>query len=118
MDLSSKIKRKASEIGFSKIGIAKAEFHLEDEFNINRWIENGYHGSMSWIEKRKEERSNIKKYYPDSKSIMEQKNLGENEIKTIHVLLAILLDPNNSVTISFKHININYEIIKILFDVN
>ena len=45
------------------------------------------------------------------KSIMEQKSLGENEIKTIHVLLAILLDPNNTVTISFKHIHINYEII-------
>ena len=27
MDLSSTIKRKAYEIGFSKIGIAKAEFH-------------------------------------------------------------------------------------------
>ncbi len=70
MDLSSKIKRKASEIGFSKIGIAKAEFHLEDEFNINRWIENGHHASMDWIARRKEERSNIKKYYPNSKSII------------------------------------------------
>ena len=37
------------------------------------------------------------------KSIMERKNLGEEEIKTIHVLLAILLDENNIVTISFKH---------------
>ncbi len=70
MDISSKIKRKASEIGFSKIGIAKAKFYQEDQFNINRWIENGYHGSMNWIERRKEERSNIKKYYPNSKSII------------------------------------------------
>jgi len=45
------------------------------------------------------------------KSIMEQKNLGDNEIKTIHVLLSILLDTNNIVTISFKHLHINYEII-------
>jgi len=45
------------------------------------------------------------------KSIMEQKNLGDNEIKTIHVLLAILLDANNIVNISFKHLHINYEII-------
>ena len=45
------------------------------------------------------------------KSIMEQKNLNEEEIKTIHVLLAILLDPNNIVTISFDHINISYEIV-------
>jgi ATP-dependent Clp protease ATP-binding subunit ClpC len=45
------------------------------------------------------------------KSIMEQKNLNENEIKTVHVLLAILLDPNNIVTRSFEEIHINYEII-------
>ena len=45
------------------------------------------------------------------KSIMEQKNLGEDEIKTIHVLLAILLDENNIVTISFKHLHLSYDVI-------
>jgi ATP-dependent Clp protease ATP-binding subunit ClpC len=45
------------------------------------------------------------------KSIMEQTNLNDTEIKTIHVLLAILLDPNNIVTSSFEHIHINYEIV-------
>ena len=45
------------------------------------------------------------------KSIMERKNLGDDEIKTIHVLLAILLDENNIVTISFRNLNLNYEII-------
>ena len=45
------------------------------------------------------------------KSIMERKNLGEEEIKTIHVLLSILLDDSNIVTISFKHLHLNYEII-------
>ena len=45
------------------------------------------------------------------KSIMERKNLGEEEIKTIHVLLAILLDENNIVTISLKHLNIDYELV-------
>ena len=43
------------------------------------------------------------------KSLMEQKNLNENEIKTIHVLLAILLDDNNIVSLSFEQLNINYE---------
>ena len=33
------------------------------------------------------------------KAIMERKNLGEDKIKTIHVLLAILLDENNIVRI-------------------
>ena len=45
------------------------------------------------------------------KSIMEQKNLNDIEIKTIHVLLAILLDPHNIVSKSFEQININYEVV-------
>ena len=45
------------------------------------------------------------------KAIMEQKSLNDNEIKTIHVLLAILLDPHNIVSISFEYIHLNYEIV-------
>ena len=45
------------------------------------------------------------------KSIMERKNLGEEEIKTIHVLLAILLDEKNIVTLVFKELHITYEIV-------
>jgi ATP-dependent Clp protease ATP-binding subunit ClpC len=69
---------------------------------------------------KRESRANIDKDSIDfkkqterilKKSIMERKNLGEEEIKTIHVLLAILLDKSNIVTISFKHLHLNYEII-------
>ena len=70
MNLSSVIKSKALEIGFSKIGIAKANFYKSDKLNLNNWIDKGYHGSMQWIERRKEERANIKEYYPNSKSVI------------------------------------------------
>ena len=45
------------------------------------------------------------------KSILERKNLSEDEIKTIHVLLSILLDDNNIITTTLKHLHIDYEII-------
>jgi ATP-dependent Clp protease ATP-binding subunit ClpC len=45
------------------------------------------------------------------KSILERKNLIEDEIKTIHVLLSILLDDNNIITTTLKHLHIDYEII-------
>ncbi|MDC3105371.1 ATP-dependent Clp protease ATP-binding subunit, partial [bacterium] len=45
------------------------------------------------------------------KSILERKNLVEDEIKTIHVLLSILLDDNNIITTTLKHLHIDYEII-------
>ena len=45
------------------------------------------------------------------KSILERKNLVEDEIKTIHVLLSILLDDNNIVTTTLKHLHLDYDII-------
>ena len=45
------------------------------------------------------------------KSILERKNLVEDEIKTIHVLLSILLDDNNIVTSTLKHLHLDYDII-------
>ena len=37
--------------------------------------------------------------------------LNDNEIKTIHSFITILLDPNNIVTISFEELHINYEMV-------
>jgi len=68
--LSRDIKDKALEIGFSKIGITKAQFYNQDKDNIEEWLSNGFHGSMNWIERRKIERSNIHKYYPNAKSVI------------------------------------------------
>ena len=45
------------------------------------------------------------------KSILERKNLLEEEIKTIHVLLSILLDENNIITTTLKHLHIDYDIV-------
>ena len=45
------------------------------------------------------------------KAIMERTNLGSEDIKTVHVLLAILLDENNIVTSTLKQLQINYEIV-------
>jgi len=45
------------------------------------------------------------------KSILERKNLLEEEIKTVHVLLSILLDDNNIITTTLKHLHIDYDII-------
>ena len=70
MNLSHNIKQKAFELGFSKIGIAKAQFYESDKLNLNHWLENGYHGSMDWISRRKEEKSDIFKYYPNAKSVI------------------------------------------------
>ena len=72
--MSSNIKNKiidnAHQLGFQKIGFAKADFYKEDEENLYSWIDNGYNATMEWIEKRKEERSNILKYFPEVKTVI------------------------------------------------
>ena len=57
MNLSNLIKNRAYELGFSKVGIAKAKFYETEEYNLNQWLDNGFHGTMKWIENRKEEKS-------------------------------------------------------------
>ena len=70
MNLSNLIKNRAYELGFSKVGIAKAKFYETEEYNLNQWLDNGFHGTMKWIENRKEEKSNLFKYYPNAKSVI------------------------------------------------
>ena len=42
---------------------------------------------------------------------MERKKLKSDDIKTIHVLLSILLDKNNVVSTTLKHLQITYDIV-------
>ncbi len=68
--LTKLIKQKALEIGFHKVGIAKAEnLEIEGE-RLKEWLERGYHGEMRWIEREPEKRSNPKVLLPGTKSII------------------------------------------------
>ena len=68
--LSQRIKMKADELGFQKVGITKVEFSSENKLNLDQWISKGFHASMQWIENRKEERANIFNYFPDAVSLI------------------------------------------------
>ena len=68
--LSQRIKIKADELGFQKVGITKVEFSSENKLNLDKWISKGFHASMQWIENRKEERTNIFNYFPDAVSLI------------------------------------------------
>ena len=68
--LTQYIKDKATEIGFEKIGITKATVTNDEKVRLEKWIKNNHHGSMSWIEKRKDERGNIFNYFKEVKSVI------------------------------------------------
>ena len=68
--IKDKIINKAYELGFQKIGFANADFFEDDQEKLYSWIDKNYHANMQWIDKRKEERSNILKYFPEVKTVI------------------------------------------------
>jgi len=69
-DLTSEIKEKATEIGFEKVGIAEVGLTNKAQSDLEAWISKGYHASMNWVDKRKEERGNIYNYFPEAVSLI------------------------------------------------
>ncbi|MEJ7849446.1 MAG: tRNA epoxyqueuosine(34) reductase QueG [Pyrinomonadaceae bacterium] len=67
---TGKIKQKALEIGFHKIGIVPAAA-LTDEANLlQTWLENDFHGEMAWMEREPEKRADPRLIFPDAKSMI------------------------------------------------
>ncbi len=70
MSLTKEIKTKALELGFSKVGIARAE-HLQKEGDLlAQWLAWGYHGTMEWMARNFEKRIRPEKVLPGAKSVI------------------------------------------------
>ena len=71
MKISSKsIKKKAEELGFQKVGIARAEKTPKEKSDLDSWLMQGSHASMTWMMNRKDERGNIHTYFPEARSVI------------------------------------------------
>ena len=67
---AEKIKLKASEIGFSKVGIVAAEPLVAEEAHLSDWLSRGFQGEMAWMEREPEKRSDPRLLFPDARSIV------------------------------------------------
>ena len=67
---SEKIKLKASEIGFSKVGIVAVEPLTDESARLNTWLGRGFHGEMAWMEREPGKRSDPRLLYPEGKSVV------------------------------------------------
>jgi len=68
--LTYRIKLKAIELGFSEIGLARAELMAEEGRRLREWFVLGYHASMRWLERDVEKRIDITKILPNAKSVI------------------------------------------------
>ena len=75
MITSDIIKEKAIELGFHKVGIAKATKTKQEQERLDEWLDQKKHADMEWIENRKSERGNIFNYFSEAKTVI---SLGMN----------------------------------------
>ncbi len=68
--LSQTIKSKAREIGFQKIGFARAEALTREGARLFAWLDRGYQGEMAWLEREPEKRTDPRLIFPDARSVI------------------------------------------------
>jgi len=67
---SQKIKEKALELGFLQAGIARADLLREDGERLRAWLDNGYHGSMVYMENHFEKRVDPRELVEGARSVV------------------------------------------------
>ena len=70
MDPTSFIKSKAKELGFTSVGIARAESMTMEAKRLKEWLKLGYHGSMSYMENHFSKRTDPSLLVPGAKSVI------------------------------------------------
>ena len=69
-EYTAKIKSAADALGFLSCGISKADF-LEDEApRLEQWLNQGHHGSMSYMERHFDKRLDPRSLVPGAKSVV------------------------------------------------
>lgn len=67
---SEKIKAKALQLGFSTVGISKADFLESESKRLNEWLNKGFHGEMSYMENHFEKRTDPRELVDNAKSVI------------------------------------------------
>jgi epoxyqueuosine reductase len=68
--ISELIKARALDLGFNKVGIARAAELKPDGERLRQWLENGYHGEMAWMEREPQKRSDPRMIFPEARSVI------------------------------------------------
>ena len=69
-ELTRLVKAAARAEGFEKVGIAPAHVLSESRRQLEAWIQRGYHGSMAWMSRDPEMRTDPRKLFPEALSVL------------------------------------------------
>jgi epoxyqueuosine reductase len=68
--LSRRIKEKALELGFHKVGLAPARVLVEERERLMQWLGRGFHGEMRWMERAPLQRTDPTLVFPQARSVI------------------------------------------------
>jgi len=68
--LTARIKERAFELGFHKVGIVPAAALAEERMHLEEWLRRGYHGEMRWMERDPAQRSDPRLVFPAARSVV------------------------------------------------
>jgi epoxyqueuosine reductase len=69
-DLKQNITQKAKEIGFAEIGFARADILDKEMKFYYDWLDQGYHATMSWLERNNHKRENPSEILENAKTVI------------------------------------------------
>ena len=68
--LSTRIKERARELGFHKVGIVPASALTQEGARLSEWLKQGLHGEMRWMERDPEQRTDPCLLFPEARSVI------------------------------------------------
>jgi len=68
--LSTRIKERALELGFHKVGIVPAAPLAPERARLEEWLRRGFHGEMNWMARDAERRTDPRLVMPDARSVV------------------------------------------------
>jgi len=69
-DQRTEIRGRALAIGFDAVGFCRAELGLQARERLQAFLQAGYHGEMTWLASRADERSNPNTLWAEAKSVI------------------------------------------------
>jgi len=67
---SAQIKQRALQLGFSKVGIARAENLSTELDRLQEWLARGYQGEMKWMERDPGQRADPRLFWAHARSVI------------------------------------------------
>ena len=69
-ELTAEVKRRARELGFEKVGVARAEPLTEERARLEEWLARGHHASMAWMGRDVARRTDPRELLPGARTVV------------------------------------------------